>query len=181
MLEVIEAAKSRGVTIIGPNCPGILLPGIIKLGIIPATMGLPGRVAIVSRSGTLTYETAAGLTAKGVGQAYIIGIGGDRIRGIGLVDCLKLFEEDKNVSSIVVIGEIGGNDEQQAADYIAAHSTKPVYAYIAGHSAPVGVQLGHAGAILGDDTESAATKTNALKHAGAHTFTSITALVRAIQ
>lgn len=181
MLEVVETAKRRGVTIIGPNCPGILLPGIIKLGIIPTTMGLPGNIAIVSRSGTLTYEAAAGLTAKGIGQAYIVGIGGDRVRGTGFVDCLKMFENDETVSSIVLIGEIGGSDEQEAADYIATYVTKPVYAYVAGHLAPVGIQLGHAGAILSGGSESATAKTAALKRAGAHVFTSITELVQAIK
>lgn len=181
MLIVKRAADANGCTIIGPNCPGILIPNTLKLGIIPAVMGLPGSVAIVSRSGTLTYETAAGLSARNIGQAYIIGIGGDRVRGTNFIDCLKLFEKDPAVSSIVLIGEIGGIDEQQAADYIATHITKSVYAYIAGHSAPVGIQLGHAGAILGSDDESARTKTAALHAAGARTFTSITSLIAAVK
>ena len=167
-------------TIIGSNCPGALLPGGNKLGIIPANMGTPGSIGIVSRSGTLTYEAAAGLTARGIGQKYIIGIGGDRIQGTDFTDCLQLFENDPGVLSIVLIGEIGGLSEQKAADYIAAHITKPVYAYIAGHSAPAGVQLGHAGAILGSQNESAAAKTMALKKAGAYTFTSIVELVNAV-
>lgn len=181
MLQVKKLAVDNNVVIVGPNCPGILLPGINKLGIIPANMGIPGSIGIVSRSGTLTYEAAAGLTARGLGQKYIIGIGGDRIQGTTFVDCLRLFEEDDEVSSIVLIGEIGGTAEQQAAEYIAAHVTKPVYAYIAGHSAPAGVQLGHAGAILGSNQETAAAKTETLKHAGVQTATSIVTLVQSVK
>jgi succinyl-CoA synthetase alpha subunit len=181
MLVVSRAARKADVTIIGPNCPGILLPGIHKLGIIPANMGLPGTIGIVSRSGTLTYEVAAGLTERKVGQKYIIGIGGDRIRGTDFVDCLELFENDPDVTSIVLIGEIGGTNEQQAAEYISSRVTKPVFAYIAGHSAPVGVQLGHAGAILGSQNESAKLKTKALHDSGAHTFDSIVELVKAVK
>lgn len=181
MLIIKELADASEVRIIGPNCPGVLLPGSNKLGIIPASMGLPGSVGIVSRSGTLTYEAAAGLTARGIGQKYIIGIGGDRIRGTDFIDCLALFEQDSDVSSIVLIGEIGGISEQQAADYIKNHVTKPVYAYIAGHSAPVGVQLGHAGAILGNSDESAKAKTQALKEAGALTASSIVELTSLIK
>ena len=181
MLEVRKQAKQGGVIIIGPNCPGVLLPGINKLGIIPATMGLPGSIGIVSRSGTLTYEAAAGLTARGLGQKYIIGIGGDRVQGTDFIDCLRLFEEDDEVTSIVLIGEIGGSAEQRAAEYIKSHVSKPVYAYIAGHSAPVGVQLGHAGAILGGVDESAGAKTAALARANAYTFDSIVGLVAGVK
>ena len=181
MLAVKKLADTAGVTIIGPNCPGILLPGKNKLGIIPAAMGTSGSIGIVSRSGTLTYEAAAGLTARGKGQKYIIGIGGDRVRGTDFIDCLQLFENDPDITSIVLIGEIGGTNEQQAAEHIRAHSTKPVYAYIAGHSAPAGVQLGHAGAILGSKNESAAAKTEALRSAGAKTFNSIVELVEAVR
>jgi succinyl-CoA synthetase alpha subunit len=179
MLEVKKRAEQAEVTIIGPNCPGVLLPGSNKLGIIPATMGLPGSIGIVSRSGTLTYEAAAGLTARGLGQKYIIGIGGDRIQGTDFIDCLRLFEDDDEVTSVVLIGEIGGSAEQRAAEYIASHVSKPVYAYIAGHSAPVGIQLGHAGAILGGADESARAKTLALARANAHTFNSIVELIAA--
>lgn len=181
MLKVKDMATSAGVTIVGPNCPGILLPGKNKLGIIPANMGKPGSIGIVSRSGTLTYEAAAGLSAQGKGQKYIIGIGGDRVQGTGFTDCLQLFQDDPEVTSIVLIGEIGGTSEQQAADYIREHITKPVYAYVAGHSAPAGVQLGHAGAILGSQDESAKAKTEALQKAGAVTFSSIVTLVDAVK
>lgn len=180
MLEVKKRATQADVAIIGPNCPGVLLPGVNKLGIIPATMGLPGSIGIVSRSGTLTYEAAAGLTTRGLGQKYIIGIGGDRVQGTDFIDCLQLFEEDDDVSSIVLIGEIGGSAEQRAAEYIKSHVSKPVYAYIAGHSAPVGVQLGHAGAILGSIDESAKAKTKALAGVNVHTFNSIFELVAAL-
>lgn len=180
MLAVKKQADAAGVTIIGPNCPGVLLPGKNKLGIIPANMGTSGNIGIVSRSGTLTYEAAAGLTERSKGQKYIIGIGGDRVQGTGFTECLQLFEDDPDVTSIVLIGEIGGTSEQQAADYIHEHITKPVYAYIAGHSAPAGVQLGHAGAILGNQSESAKAKTEALKAASVHTYDSIVGLIQAI-
>lgn len=181
MLTVKKLADTANVTIIGPNCPGILLPGGNKLGIIPAQMGLPGTVGIVSRSGTLTYEAAASLTARGIGQKYIIGIGGDRVRGTDFIDCLQLFENDQDVTSIVLIGEIGGKSEQLAANYIKDYVSKPVYAYIAGHSAPTGVQLGHAGAILGSKNESANAKTEALHAAGAVTANSIVELTQQIK
>jgi succinyl-CoA synthetase alpha subunit len=181
MLTVKALADKAGTTIIGPNCPGALVPGVNKLGIIPANMGMPGTVGIVSRSGTLTYEAAAGLTARSVGQKYIIGIGGDRIRGTDFIDCLDMFERDSDITSIVLIGEIGGTNELRAAEYIQQHISKPVYAYIAGHSAPRGVSLGHAGAILGSDDESAAAKTTALSASGAQVFTSITELIKSVK
>lgn len=181
MLTIHRRLKSSKTTLIGPNCPGVLLPGVNKLGIIPANMGKPGTVGIVSRSGTLTYEAAAGLSQRGIGQKYIIGIGGDRIRGTGFIECLELFENDPEVTSIVMIGEIGGTDEQEAAVYIKSHVTKPTYAYIAGHSAPPGVQLGHAGAILGGKNESAEIKTEILEEAGITTANSIVELITLIQ
>lgn len=177
MLEVFAAAKRRDAIIIGPNCPGLLLPGVIKLGIIPEIVGQPGQVALVSRSGTLTYEAAAALSAAGVGQRYIVGVGGDRLRGVSFVDCLAAFEADPEVDRIVLIGEIGGSDEQQAADYIREHVTKPVFAYVVGQSAKPDTQLGHAGAILSGHGESAAAKTAALKAAGAVTASSLPELI----
>ena len=181
MLYLKHYIKGKTSQLIGPNCPGVLLPGSGTLGIIPAAMGLPGSVGVVSRSGTLTYETIAGLSARGIGQRYVIGIGGDSIRGTGFIECLELFEKDSAVDRIVLIGEIGGNNEQLAADYIRDHVTKPVYAYIAGHHAPVGVQLGHAGAILGSDNESAKAKSQALTKAGAVVSTSISRLVASVK
>lgn len=177
MLVVNKALKTSKSTLLGPNSPGALLPGINKLGIIPASMSLKGNAAIVSRSGTLTYETMASLTSKNIGQKYVIGIGGDIIHGMGYIECLQLFERDPDVDQIILIGEIGGQDEIEAATYIKNHVTKPVFAYIAGHHAPEGVQLGHAGAILGSAKESAARKTKILVESGAITANSITQLV----
>lgn len=177
MLQIKQHLEKSGSRLIGPNCPGILLPGQTKLGIIPASLSLPGTVGIVSRSGTLTYEAMADLTERGIGQKYVIGIGGNPIKGTDFVDCLELFQNDPDVDSIVMIGEIGGTSEYSAADYIAEHVTKPVYAYVTGHHAPAGVQLGHAGAILGGERESAAAKTAYLHEKGIHTTNSITTLV----
>lgn len=180
MLAVARIAADQGSTIIGPNCPGVYLPGINKLGIIPAAMAKPGSLGIVSRSGTLTYEAMAGLSAAGIGQRYVIGIGGDRIKGTDFTDCLELFERDPLVDRIVLIGEIGGTSEHLAAAYIKTSVTKPVYAYVAGHQAPVGVQLGHAGAILGGADESASAKTANLREHGAVTADSITELIELV-
>ena len=177
MLQIKQHLEKSGSRLIGPNCPGILLPGRAKLGIIPASLSLPGTVGIVSRSGTLTYEAMADLTERGIGQKYVIGIGGDPIKGTDFVDCLELFQNDPDVDRIVMIGEIGGTSEYNAADYIAEHVTKPVYAYVTGHRAPAGIQLGHAGAILGGERESAAAKTAYLQEKGVHTTNSITTLV----
>jgi len=180
MLTINERLKTSESTLLGPNSPGALLPGVNKLGIIPANMSLKGKTAIVSRSGTLTYETMAGLTEKGIGQKYVIGIGGDVIHGMGYKECLELFQSDNEVNQIVLIGEIGGQDEIEAAAYIKKHVTKPVFAYIAGHHAPAGVQLGHAGAILGSDQESAANKTKILSKADAKTAKSIVDLINLV-
>lgn len=177
MLQISQHIQKGSSRLVGPNCPGILLPGGNKLGIIPAHLALPGSVGIVSRSGTLTYEAMDGLTRHGIGQKYIIGIGGDRIQGTSFIDCLELFQSDPDVDRIVMIGEIGGTSEIEAADYIQQHVTKPVYAYITGHHAPAGVQLGHAGAILGTANESASAKTTYLSQKGVKTATNITELV----
>lgn len=181
MLQIKQRLAGGSSVVIGPNCPGILLPGMNKLGIIPNNMGLAGSVGIVSRSGTLTYEAMAGLTARGIGQKYVIGIGGDPIRGTGFIECLDLFENDPDVTSIVMIGEIGGTDEITAAEHIKNHVTKPVYGYVAGHHAPAGVQLGHAGAILGSDDESASAKTTVLTEAGVHMSSSIVELTHSLK
>ena len=181
MLYLKHYLKGKTSRLIGPNSPGILLPGSGTLGIIPAAIGLPGSVGVVSRSGTLTYETVSGLSARGIGQRYVIGIGGDPIRDTGFIECLELFENDPSVEQIVLIGEIGGNDEQLAAEYIRTHITKPVYAYIAGHHAPVGVQLGHAGAILGSANESAQAKSQALTKANVIVSTKISRLITSVK
>ncbi len=180
MLIVRQLAIESGTVIVGPNCPGILMPGVNKLGIIPANMGSSGTIGIVSRSGTLTYEAMAGLTAAGIGQRYVFGIGGDRIKGVDFTECLELFERDPAVDRIVLIGEIGGTSEHLAAAYLKTHVTKPVFAYVAGHQAPAGVQLGHAGAILGGESESVSAKTKNLRDHGAITADSITELIRLV-
>ena len=182
MLEIKQKLRRSHSVLIGPNCPGVLLPGRQLLGIIPASLATPGDTAIVSRSGTLTYEAMSLLTQAGFGQRYIIGIGGDMISGSSFVDCLQLFQNDPSVKRIVMIGEIGGISEITAADYIKQFISKPVYAYIAGHSAPVGIQMGHAGAILGTNAlESATAKTAYLQQAGAITANSISQLVQKIK
>lgn len=182
MLEIKQKLRRSHSVLIGPNCPGVLLPDGQLLGIIPASLATPGDTAIVSRSGTLTYEAMSLLTRAGFGQRYIIGIGGDMISGSSFVDCLQLFQNDPSVKRIVMIGEIGSISEITAADYIKQSISKPVYAYIAGHSAPNGVQMGHAGAILGTNAlESATAKTAYLQQAGAITANSISELVQKIK
>ena len=182
MLEIKQKLRRSHSVLIGPNCPGVLLPGRQLLGIIPVSLAASGDTTIVSRSGTLTYEAMSLLTQAGFGQRYIIGIGGDMISGSSFVDCLQLFQNDPSVKRIVMIGEIGGISEIAAADYIKQSISKPVYAYIAGHSAPSDVQMGHAGAILGTNAlESAAAKTAYLQQAGAITANSISQLVQKIK
>lgn len=181
MMYIKQRLKQSSSVLIGPNSPGILLPGGNKLGIIPAHMGLTGTVGLVSRSGTLTYEAMAGLTERGIGQKYVIGIGGDPVRGVGFIECLELFNTDPAVDQIVMIGEIGGTDEQAAARYIKEYITKPVYGYIAGHHAPAGVQLGHAGAIFRNEDESAAAKTAYLRECGITTAHSVVELVSLVK
>lgn len=182
MLYITQRLAHSPSVLVGPNCPGVLIPGIHSLGIMPTALATPGDTAIVSRSGTLTYEAMSLLTQRGFGQKYIIGIGGDMVRGISFTDCLDLFEHDPDVARIIMIGEIGGTSEITAADHIKQHVSKPVYAYIAGHHAPRGVQLGHAGAILGtNELESAAAKTIRLQAAGAVTATSIDKLIARVK
>lgn len=181
MLAVrLKLAKSSSI-LIGPNCPGIATPGESKLGIIPNQILTPGRIGVVSRSGTLTYEVVAALSAVGLGERYVVGIGGDQIKGLDFVDCLKKFQSDETVDAIVMIGEIGGQSENKAADYIATHITKPIVGYIAGHAAPAGIQLGHAGAILGSKQESAGYKTTKLQEAGVTMCDSVTNITPALQ
>ena len=182
MLEIKQKLRLSHSVLIGPNCPGVLLPDRQLLGIIPTSLATAGDTAIVSRSGTLTYEAMSLLTQARFGQRYIIGIGGDMISGSSFVDCLQLFQNDPSVKRIVMIGEIGGISEITAADYIKQSINKPVYAYISGHSAPAGIQMGHAGAILGTNAlESAAAKTAYLQQAGAITANSISKLIQKIK
>ena len=181
MLRIKQRLATSSSVLIGPNCPGVLIPGVHNLGIIPAALTTPGHTAIVSRSGTLTYEAMSLLAQAGIGQRYVIGIGGDMISGSSFIDCLQLFEQDAAVEQIVLIGEIGGTSEIAATDYIKRHISKPVYAYIAGHSAPSGVQMGHAGAILGtNELESAQAKTARLEASGAVVASSIQSLIALI-
>jgi len=166
-MRFIELARRQGSYIIGPNTPGIITPGECKLGIMPAHVFKQGRVGLISRSGTLTYEVAASLTNAGFGQSTAIGLGGDPIVGMSFVNALKLFEEDKGTDATVIIGEIGGSAEEEAAAYIKKHVTKSVIAYIAGRTAPKGKRMGHAGAIVSGKTGTADGKITALRKAGA--------------
>jgi succinyl-CoA synthetase alpha subunit len=166
MLAIHHKAWHAGVTVIGPNCPGLIVPGSHKLGIIASHITTPGYTTIISRSGTLTYELADALTKKGIGQRLIIGIGGDPIQGMTFIEALEIAERDPETEQVILVGEIGGEGENLAADFAAEHVTKPVYGLVVGHSLPAGQTFGHAGAIVGHHGESAAEKTTymASKH-----------------
>lgn len=166
MIKARAYLDARSVTLIGPNCPGLITPGQAKIGIIPYNIVAPGHVGLVSRSGTLTYEVIHALTQAGLGQSTCVGIGGDPVHGLDFVDVIRLFNEDPLTGAIVMIGEIGGSDEERAAAYIKEHVRKPVAGFIAGRAAPPGRRMGHAGAIVEGGLGTAAGKIAALKEAG---------------
>ncbi len=166
MLRVVRRLQETGTRLIGPNCPGLISPGKSKVGIIPGNICIPGPVGLVSRSGTLTYEVIHALTQRKIGQSTCVGMGGDPIHGLGFIETLGLFEQDPQTKAVVLIGEIGGTDEEKAAEFIRKEMTKPVVAFVAGQTAPPGKRMGHAGAIIEGGTGTAAEKIAAFKSAG---------------
>lgn len=166
MTRVMPYVRERGVRLIGPNCPGLITPGVAKVGIIPGNICAPGRIGLVSRSGTLTYEVVNHLTRQGLGQSSCVGIGGDPIIGTNFIDVLQAFAADPGTDAIVMMGEIGGTDEQQAAAWVREHTTKPVIGFIAGQTAPKGRRMGHAGAIISGSAGTAEEKMTAFRDAG---------------
>ncbi len=171
VLQVMEYARRRRVRVVGPNCPGVTSPGQCKIGIMPNHLFRPGPVGVVSRSGTLTYEIVAALTRRGIGQSMAIGLGGDPVVGVSFVDALQMFADDPQTKAVVLIGEIGGSAEEDAARFMEEQMTKPVIGYIAGRTAPPGKRMGHAGAVISGSEGTAAAKMEALQRAGAKVAT----------
>lgn len=165
-LQIVEVARLRGVQVVGPNCPGVTSAGQCKIGIMPNPLFQPGPAGVVSRSGTLTYEIVAALTQRGIGQTTAVGLGGDPVAGMTFIDALRLFQNDSQTGAVVLIGEIGGSAEEEAAAFIRAHVTKPVVGYIAGLTAPSGKRMGHAGAVISGSAGTASAKIEALQAAG---------------
>jgi succinyl-CoA synthetase alpha subunit len=180
MLGVYTYLRPRGIRLLGPNCPGALSPGRANVGIIPAQVFAQGGVGLVSRSGTLTYQIGGELAGLGLGNSTIVGIGGDPVIGTSFIDALELFEADDQTEIIVMVGEIGGNEEEKAADHIAANVTKPVFSYIAGFTAPPGKTMGHAGAIISGSSGTAAAKKEALEARGVRVGTNPTEVARLV-
>jgi succinyl-CoA synthetase alpha subunit len=166
MLEIYHEVRRRGIVLIGPNCPGLISPGKAKIGIMPGNIHRPGRVGVISRSGTLTYEIVYALTSLGIGQSTCVGIGGDPIVGTGPMDLLPRFEADPDTDAVVLVGEIGGDEEERTAEFIRRNIKKPVFAFIVGHTAPEGKRMGHAGAIVSGGSGTAGSKIKAFAHAG---------------
>jgi succinyl-CoA synthetase alpha subunit len=180
MLRVYTYVRPKGVTLVGPNCPGVLSPGKANVGIIPAEVFAEGSIGLVSRSGTLTYQIGYEVAQRGLGNSTIVGIGGDPVVGSSFIDVLQRFEDDAETTSVVLVGEIGGDEEEKAAEFIASSMSKPVFAYIAGFTAPPGKTMGHAGAIISGSSGTAQAKKEALEAAGIAVGTSPTAVAQLV-